>query len=50
MRSKSIHTTISNKVMLCPLNLVNRQFRANRPNAPATNALSVDLHIGDIDR
>lgn len=33
MRGKSIRTTISNKSAPCPLDLVNRQFRADRPNA-----------------
>lgn len=33
VRGKSIRTTISNKAAPCPLDLVNRQFRADRPNA-----------------
>ena len=32
-RGKSIRTTISNKAMPCPLDRVNRTFRAARPNA-----------------
>lgn len=32
-RGKSIRTTISNKATPCPLDLVNRQFHAMRPNA-----------------
>ena len=33
VRGKSIRTTISNKATPCPLDLVNRQFHAERPNA-----------------
>src|SRR5690606_17443359 len=33
VRGKSIRTTISNKAAPCPLDLVNRQFHADRPNA-----------------
>ncbi len=33
MRGKPIKTTISDKAMPCPLDRVNRQFRAERPNA-----------------
>jgi hypothetical protein len=33
MRGKSIRTTVSNKAAPCPLDKVNRQFHAGRPNA-----------------
>ena len=33
VRGKVIRTTISNKATPCPLDLVNRQFHADRPNA-----------------
>jgi putative transposase len=33
MRGKAVKTTISNKEASCPLDRVNRQFRAERPNA-----------------
>jgi transposase InsO family protein len=33
VRGKVIRTTISNKATSCPLDLVNRQFHADRPNA-----------------
>jgi transposase InsO family protein len=33
IRGKSIRTTVSDKAALCPLDHVNRQFRAPRPNA-----------------
>lgn len=33
VRGKSIRTTFSDKAAACPLDLVNRQFRADRPNA-----------------
>ena len=32
IRSKTVKTTISNKAALCPLDHVNRQFKAPRPN------------------
>lgn len=32
IRGKSVRTTVSDKVAPCPLDLVNRQFRAPRPN------------------
>lgn len=33
VRSKSVKTTISDKATPCPLDRINRQFRAERPNA-----------------
>lgn len=33
IRGKPVRTTISDKATLCPLDRVNRQFRADRPNA-----------------
>lgn len=33
VRGKTVKTTISNKEVSCPLDRVNRQFRAERPNA-----------------
>ena len=33
IRGKSVRTTVSDKAAPCPLDLVNRQFRAPRPNA-----------------
>lgn len=33
VRGKSIKTTISDKATSCPLDKVNRQFRASRTNA-----------------
>lgn len=33
MRGKPVRTTVSNKAAPCPLDRVNRQFRADRPNA-----------------
>jgi putative transposase len=33
VRGKSVKTTISGKASVCPLDRVNRQFRAERPNA-----------------
>jgi transposase InsO family protein len=33
VRGKTLRTTVSDKAMLCPQDRVNRQFRANRPNA-----------------
>jgi hypothetical protein len=32
IRSKTVKTTISNKAAPCPLDHVNRQFKAPRPN------------------
>jgi len=32
MRGKVVRTTISDSKALCPLDKVNRQFKANRPN------------------
>lgn len=33
VRGKPVMTTVSDKVTPCPLDKVNRQFRAERPNA-----------------
>jgi transposase InsO family protein len=33
IRGKPVRTTVSNKAAPCPLDRVNRQFRAPRPNA-----------------
>ena len=33
IRGKPVRTTISDKAALCPLDHVNRQFQAPRPNA-----------------
>lgn len=32
IRSKRVRTTVPDTAALCPLDHVNRQFRANRPN------------------
>ena len=33
VRGREVHTTVSNKAAACPLDRVNRQFHAPRPNA-----------------
>ena len=42
---KAVKTTVPDKAAPCPLDRVNRQFRADRPNAPSGIGLHVRVHL-----
>lgn len=44
-RGKAVKTTVPDKATLCPLDRVNRQFGADRPNAPSGIGLHVRVHL-----
>ena len=45
IRGKAVKTTVPDKAAACPLDRVNRQFRADRPNAPSGIGLHVRVHL-----